>query len=432
MFWLYLYHIISLFLLPIAIFRLLVKSLKLHAYRVRLNERFGFIKPPYRLSYQKKTIWLHCVSVGEFLALKPVIEYLIQKKDTLIIITTTTPSSANMVIKDYTKQVIHYYFPFDVSFAISNFIRKTRPDICIIMETEIWPNLIYHLNQKGIPIILANARLSKRSMKKYLRFSAFSRFIMNRISIIATQNEMSMMRFLALGVAMKKVRNIGNIKFDIDSKKSLTTFGEIKNIIGTRRVVLFASTHSGEEVKILMSYIKYQTQLKNTLVIIVPRHPERIYEIEKILIKYQLPYLKRTQNKKINSDINILLGDTLGELMAFYKICKITFIGGTLTPVGGHNMLEPAALKKCILYAKYTENFSEIANGLIKHNAAIQVQNANELFITIITLLSNEKRIDQLAENAHHFFLSKQGASRRLYKMIDVIMQSKQNNRQSF
>lgn len=399
----FIYSLLSYLLLPFAIFKL-AKQRKLP----RLSERLGFIKP-----MKADIIWLHCVSVGEFLAARVLIDRLLKTHKMLI--TTTTRTGSVEVLKHYQHKVEHLYFPFDCPLIVKRYIKKINPKMVLIMETEIWANLIHYLHKNQVPTLLINARLSDKSFKKYQKFSKFTQQILNKFSRILTQNNSSKQRFIKLGTQSDKVHAMGNIKFDfnIKSKTSLACLEKID-----KKVVVFASTHEGEEKQILDAYLKIQERFK-ALLIIVPRHPERFNQVFALIKSPQLKVCKRS-DKQINTDCEIMLGDSMGELMNYFKVADVVFMGGSLNDTGGHNMLEPAALSKPILFGESVFNFAEIASDLLAQKGAIQVQNADTLLMEIATLLDDEKQSKTLGDNAHQYFKSKQGSLNNLMRHIEL------------
>lgn len=417
-----LYSLTGYLLLPILIIRLLVKSIKASKYRQRISERLGFIN-----EIPVPIIWIHCVSVGEFRAAIPLINTLIkQYPDHRILVTTTTPTGSDALKQHYSSEVLHLYFPFDLGFIVNRYLSKIKPDICILMETEIWPNLIHALKKNHIPSILINARMSERSLEKYQKFASnLVNETLNNLSLIATQNQNSANRFIHLGAPKDRVINAGNIKFDLNPQANTLTINALKKITNNRAVVTFASTHEGEELQIINSLLKYQDKV-NALLVIVPRHPERFNEVEKLAKDSNLTIARRSTLKSA-TNTHFLLGDSMGEMMSYFAISDIVFMGGSLNDTGGHNMLEPAALSKPIIFGPTVFNFAEISSELLKKQGAIQVQNSDQLITEIIQLLADQKKSDELGKNANQYFKSKQGAVNQLSAQINLLLNQKNN-----
>ena len=412
-----LYSLVGYLLLPVLIIRLLAKSIKAVDYRKRISERLGFINQA-----STPSIWIHCVSVGEFMASITLINALIKQYPShKIFISSTTPTGSKAIRQHYGDKVLHYYFPFDLNFIVNRYIKKIKPELCLLMETEIWPNLIHALKQNNVTSILINARMSERSLKKYQKFiPGLVNQTLNNLDLIATQNQNSLERFINLGASKTKVINTGNIKFDLNPQANKLTTQALKKITGNRSVVSFASTHEGEERQIIDGFLAHKTQL-NALLLIIPRHPERFNEVEKLVKNANLTIARRS-NSKSATEAQILLGDSMGEMMSYFEISDIVFMGGSLNNTGGHNMLEPAALSKPIIFGPIVFNFAEISSELLENKASIQVQNSDELFTTIAELLSNQEKANQLGKNANQYFKSKQGSVDNLIKQIGLFL----------
>ena len=412
-----LYSLVGYLLLPLLIIRLFAKSVKAPAYRKRILERLGFVQ-----KINAPVIWIHCVSVGEFRASITLIDTLIkQHPQHKILVTTTTPTGSSALKQHYKNQVLHYYFPFDLSLIVKRYIKRVNPDLCILMETEIWPNLIHALKQRNISSILINARLSRRSLEKYQKFTPkLISKTLNQLTLIATQNQNSATRFIQLGVVENKVINTGNIKFDLNPTANSATTETLKQIIGPRKVITFASTHAGEEAEIIKHYVKVKEQI-DALLVIIPRHPERFNEVEKLAKNADLTVARRS-NATPNNTAQILLGDSMGEMLSYFAISDIVFMGGSFNQTGGHNMLEPAAHSKAIIFGPNVFNFAEISADLLNNQASIQVQSSEALFTQIISLLGNSQQLEVLGKNAKQYFDSQKGAVKKIAKLIKNII----------
>ncbi len=389
------------------------KSQKKGFWRHKLKNQLGFVE-----KIPNRTIWIHCVSVGEFHAAIPLIDQLFDDFPQHKLLITTTTNTGSIAVKEhYQDRVFHRFFPLDLPFAVNRFIANIQPEICILLETEIWPNLVDILNKQSIPALLINARLSRRSFNKYRKYSPnLTSNTINKLTLIAAQNQNSAERFYKLGAKSCKVLVAGNIKFDQNITPLNASSQELQTIIGDRKVIVFASTHSGEETQIISSYLKHKNNI-DALLIIVPRHPERFDEVYKLAMKNNIRIVRRSSNNSCE-DAQILLGDSMGEMMAYFDVCNMAFIGGSLNTTGGHNMLEAAALAKPILFGSSVFNFAEISTDLIAQNASIQVQNADELFEEITSLLEDEERCQMMGNNAKQYFLSMQGAVEKITKII--------------
>ena len=410
----FIYTLLLYLSLPIAILKLIAKERKSPFRKAKLKNQLGFVTKT-----SGKVIWVHCVSVGEFNAARPLIDQILDiYPEHKLAITTTTITGAEAVRNHYQERVIHYFFPFDLPFIVGSFVNKINPVACILLETEIWPNLINNLNKKAIPVMLINARLSERSLNKYQKFSSkLVQKTINQLTLIGSQNDPSSERFLSLGALPDKVVTVGNLKFDSNEKDNPNTTQSLQQMIGQRRVVVFASTREGEEEKIIQSYISLKDKF-DALLIIVPRHPQRFDEVFNLIVDSGLKVKRRSDGLGCDESIQVLLGDSMGELLSYYSVCDIAFIGGSLIDTGGQNMLEAAAASKPILFGPSVFNFEKIAQLFLEKDAAIQVGDADDLMKTISDLLLDDTKRQKLGENAKNSFEKNRGAVDRLLKLI--------------
>jgi 3-deoxy-D-manno-octulosonic-acid transferase len=409
----FVYTVLIFLSLPFALLRILLRDAKNSNWIRKLKNQLGFVP-----KIPGKVIWLHCVSVGEFNAAKPLIDMIfINFPLHQIVISTTTITGSEAVEKYYKSQVIHCFFPFDVPFIVSSFLKKIKPVACILLETEIWPNLITKLKHKNIPVMLVNARLSKKSYKKYKKFSPkLINMTLNNLSLICSQNESSSKRLISLG-ANNNIITTGSLKFDSNEPNNSETIQALKNITGDRKIVVFASTRKGEEFQIIKSYLKLKSKF-NALLIIVPRHPERFNEVFSMANETGLNVKRRSLGGHCEQDTDILIGDSMGEMMSYLNISDIAFIGGSLTNNGGQNMLEAASLSKPIIFGPSVFNFEEISKRLLDDGSAIQVRNAEELMKTISELLLDDEKRRLIGESAKTTFENNRGATTKIFNAI--------------
>ncbi len=400
--------------LPIAILKLIQKERLSGLWKIKLKNQLGRVNIK-----TNRVIWLHCVSVGEFHAARPLIDQLVELfSERRILITTTTTTGSIAVKSHYGETIEHCFFPFDLPFTLKRFVKNVKPEICILLETELWPNLINLLNMKKIPIALVNARLSQHSLAKYQKSSAkLARDTIKKITLIASQNESSTARFLTLGANPDTLHTTGSLKFDSNLSADIKISENLSQIVGNRRVVVFASTRSGEEKKILQSYINLNEKL-DALLIIVPRHPERFDEVHRLITENKLNVKRRSENEPCNNDTEILLGDSMGELMSYYSICDIAFIGGSLTRDGGQNMLEAAASSKPVLFGPHVFNFEHISQLLLDSGGAIQVSDADQLMQMIAELLSDDGKRIAIGKNAKKTIENNRGVTKQLVELL--------------
>ena len=410
-------------LLPFAFLRLLLRSHKAAAYRNRWAERLGHFKSP----MSGPSIWLHAVSVGEVYAAAPLINVLLQRyPNNPLVITTMTITGSETVSRLFAGQVSHVYIPYDLPFAVKNFLKRIQPKLAIIMETELWPNLFYYCAKKHIPVAIVNARLSYKSFKNYSRLGKYIHPMLTSITIIAAQTSLDAERFIKLGLAPQRAQVIGNIKFDahLDEKK-IAEGKALRKTWGERPVWVAASTHAGEEEYILKALEEIKKVFPSILLVLVPRHPNRFDDVIS-LCSQNFKTLSRTQQAQYGTlcdpSTDIFIGNTLGELALFYATANIVFVGGSLLPIGGHNLLEPAMLSLPIVTGQYLFNFTEISELLIQNKATIKIENPALLSTEIINLLKNSEKGKQMGERAQALVLAGQGALGRYMDLIEKLL----------
>jgi 3-deoxy-D-manno-octulosonic-acid transferase len=404
----YIYNILLYLLIPFILLRLLWRSLKSPGYRKRWNERFAFFR--IKKKYQHGIV-IHAASVGETIAAVPLIHQL-QKiyPDLPIIVTTMTVTGSNQVKKSLHDSVFHVYVPYDLPDVVQRFFKKTKPKMLIIMETELWPNLLYYAHKKKIPILLANARLSKKSAKGYTKIKKFTARMLQNITQIAAQSQAT---------------TIGNIKFDIDLSPSIKEAGEsLRQQLGANRPVwIAASTHEGEEESILKAHQQIKNKIPDTLLILVPRHPERFTPVATLCKKFGFNIVSRSSNDACDATIDVFLGDTMGELMKFYAASDVAFVGGSLVPIGGHNFLEPAILTLPIISGPHVFNFTEIAHLLTEKHALVLVKTAPDLAAQAINFFANTQLRQEFGKNAASVVHANRGAVGKHIKLITAALQ---------
>ncbi|PCH63362.1 MAG: 3-deoxy-D-manno-octulosonic acid transferase [Gammaproteobacteria bacterium] len=404
--------------LPLILLRLIWRGFRSPAYFKRWGERFGTSA---NIPQDKSVIWIHAVSVGEVEASRPLIKALQQDfPEHQLLLTTMTPTGSERVKVLFADTVAHCYLPYDLPFAIERFLTATHPQFGIIMETEIWPNLITHCAKHKIKLVLANARMSERSLKGYQRVDTLTREVLQSLTFIAAQSEQDRQRFAKLGADIKKVHAIGNLKYEVTLPASLMEQAESMRSMWdvNRPVLIAASTHEGEEEIILNASRQIRAQYPNLLLIIVPRHPERFDRVTALSQRAGFKTLRRSEHQPCRSDVQILVVDTMGELPLFYGASDIAFVGGSLVPHGGHNLLEPAALGRAVITGPHYFNFSQITRQFLHENAAIEVTDTASLAVTVIDLLQNSQKRAEMGEAGLQLIVNSQGASMRLSNLI--------------
>ncbi|MWP61421.1 lipid IV(A) 3-deoxy-D-manno-octulosonic acid transferase [Gilliamella sp. Pas-s25] len=420
-----LYTVLLYLIQPFVWLRLLWRSCKAPAYRKRWFERYGFCQN----KVESNGILLHAVSVGETIAAIPLIKALQQQYPNLpITVTTMTPTGSERVKSSFGDSVHHVYLPYDLPCAINRFLKTTQPKLVIIMETELWPNFICQCYKRNIPLILANARLSERSANRYRKLGRAISHLLSKISTVAAQNKQDGERFVSLGLPSDHLAITGSIKFDID----LTTQQQQKIAMLkqqwqlNRPVFIAASTHSGEDEIILSAFERLLQTYPNLLLILVPRHPERFKTVEKLINDRGLNYINRSSNQVPTKQTQVILGDTMGELIELYGMADITFVGGSLVKHGGHNPLEPALHHIPIISGEHFFNFKVICEQLISANGMIIcTSSADALYSAVNTLLANKSNSQQIGEQAYQVLKQNQGALNRLLNIINHYLYSK-------
>ena len=404
--------------LPLVIARLIWRGFRAPAYWQRWSERFG--KSP-EIPDKASILWIHAVSVGEVEASRPLVKALkIAYPKHRLLITTMTPTGSERVKLLFADTVFHCYLPYDLPFAINRFLKINQPVFGIIMETEIWPNLLLICKQQGIPVVLANARMSDRSARGYARFPALTKTVLNSLRFIAAQGQQDRDNFHKLGADITDVHAIGNLKYEINLPASLVEQSTAMRMMwdNNRPVWVAASTHEGEEEIILHASRQIRAKFPNLLLILVPRHPERFDRVTALTHRTGFKTLRRSEQRPCSSDIQVLVVDTMGELPLFYAACDVAFVGGSLIPRGGHNLLEPAALGRAVVTGSHFFNFNEITKQFLRANAAIEVSNTEELADTISSLLDNPEQRARMGEASLKLIAASQGASARLANLI--------------
>lgn len=416
---LFMYNMIFVAILPFLLLSLIFKGFKNKEYLKRWNERVGLVK---RLP-NKKRIWIHALSLGEVNAASPLIRRLQSSySDYDILVTTTTPTGSAQVKKNFGESIEHFYLPYDFAPFINIFLKNTKPTIGIIIETEIWPNLINISYKHGIMLFLVNGRLSEKSMKRYLIVRPFFLELLNRFTMIFVRDNADAFRFKQLGVSEEKIEVAGNIKFDMEIDEGIyEKSAELKDKLSGKFVWTCGSTHEGEEEIILKIFSKLRDEFKNLFLIIAPRDPLRSKEISNIADRYKLKSIYRTEwkpNNNLQSDL--LIVDTLGELLLFYSLSHLSFIGGSLVPKGGHNPLEPISLGVPTISGKFVYNFSELYKVLHKEEIIQLVNNSDELYSVVKSIISNPDKRALMAENGINYMKKNKGAIDIIIKKLKV------------
>lgn len=395
--------------------RLLWRGIKAPAYWQCWLERFGWFSPV----PVKNCLWIHAVSMGEVQAAIPLIRALQTNfPDHPLLITTMTPTGSQRVTEVFGNQVWHVYLPYDLPDSIARFLTRTKPNLLILMETELWPNLLHAC--QNIPIVLANGRLSTNSAKGYLRIAKLTQQMLDNITAIAAQTKVDAGHFIQLGADSSKVHITGSIKFDTSLPIFETTLRQKWGI--NRKVWIAASTHVGEEKIILEVFARLKSEFKDLLLVLVPRHPERFNQVAKLCDQFVLA--RRTKGD-VNASTEIYLGDTMGELAMLYTTADIAFVGGSLVPVGCHNLLEPAAVGLPVIMGPHVFECAEICRQLLIAKAANQITDSTQLYKTIKIYLADTRLAKETGDNGRLFVQQNQGALQRLLDIVFPLITSK-------
>ena len=412
----FIYNTVYLLFTPFIIIYLFLRSRRAPEYRKRIGERFAYFTQP----KAPIDILIHAVSLGEVNAISPLIIEIKKKyPHAHIAVTTTTPTGSNLLRQKFADSIFHTYMPYDISFLIKRFLRKIKPKLLIIVETELWPNLLFICKKKKIPIMLANARLSEQSADKYHKLGSFMQKMLACISILAVQTKEESQRFIKLGMNEQNIRITGSVKFDIVIPREIIDKAILlrQSFKKKKNIWIAASTHEGEEEIVLKAFMEAKKVISNLLLILVPRHPERFVNVTNLCRQHQFSVALRSKNENFE-EMDIYLGDTLGELVLLYGAADLVFLGGSLIQRGGHNLLEPAALGLPIITGPHMFNFKEIAKLLLSNKGLVQIQDGHSLGETVIGLLQNGTLRNEIGSNAKRVLENNRGA---LAKHLDIL-----------
>ena len=408
--------------LPLIALRLALRARKAPAYARRINERFSLGLP----TMKPGGIWVHAVSVGESIAAAPMIRALqAHYPDLPITVTCMTPTGSERIQALFGASVQHCYLSYDLPWAAARFLDRVQPRLAVVMETELWPNHIHQCAKRGIPVALANARLSERSARGYARFGKLTAPMLGELSLIAVQTQTEAQRFLDLGARPGCVEVTGSIKFDLKIDAELLQRADALRQqwqATTRPVWIAASTHAGEDEIVLAAHRQLLKTRPDALLILVPRHPERFNSVHELCISERLTTRRRSTAEAVQASDQVLLGDTMGELLFLYALADIAFVGGSLVANGGHNLLEPAALGKPVLSGPHLFNFLEIAAQLRDAGALSEVENAMQLADKVAALLNEPSEMQRMSQAGLSVLKANQGALEGLLEGLQRLL----------
>ena len=408
------YSVLLWLMLPYILFHLLWRARKQPEYLKHIPERFGF----YAIHTDKPVIWLHTVSVGETRAAVSLVKCLQENyPDHQLLLTHTTPTGRETSEKLYGDDILRVYLPYDYLFAVKRFLNHFRPYVGVLLETEIWFNLIQVCHDEKIPLLLLNARLSEKSAARYARFPNLVRSGLHELNAIAAQSTADAERLTSLGG--EDISVMGNLKFDIEPPSVMLELGQkLRSRFGTdRKIFLAASTREGEE-SLLLDALKL-LQITELLTVIVPRHPQRFAGVEALLAGRGISFQRRSENRAIAKETQVMLGDSMGEMFAYYAACDIAYIGGSLLPFGGQNLIEACAVGKPVLIGPHTYNFAQASQLAIAAGAAVRVQDATELAQVLQNMLSQPDRMSEIGRAGLAFVSANRGATEQALLLIN-------------
>jgi len=404
---------------PVIVWRLVARGFRYRGYFRRWRERFGRFPDP----GLRDSIWVHAVSVGEVNAALPLIQSLQRRyAPRPMVVTTVTPTGSERVRKLFGDAVFHVYLPYDLPRAVARFLDRVRPALAVVMETEIWPNLWHQCGRRGIPMAVVNARLSERSLRGYRPIRALVRQALANVALVAAQSHADARRYRVLGARPGCVHVSGNLKYDMPLPKGARQRGdEMRMQWGAARPVWFAaSTHEGEELAAFEAHLRVLARMPDALLLVAARHPERFRLVEHAA--RNLGFAVATHSAAdANAETQCLVIDAMGVMMRYFAACDLAFVAGSLVPIGGHNVLEPAALSKPVVVGPYTFNFEEITRSMIEAGAARRVGSAQELGEVVLELLRDPPELARMGTAARAVCARERGAARRTMALLGRI-----------
>ncbi len=416
-----LYSLLLYLLVPAVLIRLLLRGLRNRGYWHRWKERFGFVA---RLP--EGALWVHAVSVGEVRAAVPLIAALEQRcPGQVILVTTMTPTGSMQVHELLGARVAHCYLPYDLPSAVARFLERTQPRIALVMETELWPNLFHGCAARSVPVVVANVRMSEKSMHRYLRFSRFTRATLSQVRLFAAQSEADAARLRTLGADPERVRVTGSMKFEINPPASLREQAQaLRRQWGPQRPVwIAASTREGEDELVLEQFRLLKDRFPDLLLVLVPRHPERFAPVARLCRRTPFAVSLRSERTAVlSSEVDILVGDTMGELPLLYAAADVAFVGGSLVPAGGHNLLEPAAASVAVVFGPHMFNFSEIARLAAERGAGRRVRDSSEMGEVVAGYLANADLPCNAGESGRRMGEENRGALQRTLALLETLI----------
>ncbi|MGF1644539.1 MAG: lipid IV(A) 3-deoxy-D-manno-octulosonic acid transferase [Thiotrichales bacterium] len=411
---------------PIAFFLFARPTLGSPAEFRRLRERLGFVPK----IAEGKTIWIHAVSVGEVQAAAPLIRRLSHAwPDYRLWVTTSTITGSMHLRRSFPRVRSHSYLPYDLPGAVSRFLHRSKPTLAIMMETELWPNLLRACADRGLPLVIVNGRITERSYNRYRRALPLIQSAFAGVSVVLAQSASDAQRFRALSA--RTVILAGNLKFDLQFPDGLKAKGRrLRAQLGTDRPIwIAASTHPGEETLILQACRRVIAELPRALMILVPRHPDRFEPVAALCARHGLTTVRRSEQRSCTPETHVFLGDSMGELMQFYAAADVAFVGGSLVPIGGHNILEPAALGLPVLTGPHTQNLKEIIALFEREHAIRVVTDDLTLGNAVVELLANRGAATEQGARGQHLIRENAGVLNTTIEVLEQYLRADASNR---
>jgi 3-deoxy-D-manno-octulosonic-acid transferase len=416
----FIYNLFVYIAAPVAFLVQLWRGLTDASYRDRPAERFGFGE---RLA--GPSIWVHAVSVGEVQAAAPLVRALREEYPSArLVLTTVTPTGAARARLLFGDSVVLRYVPFDLPGSVRRFFDRASPCIAVIIETELWPNLYAECGRRGVPLVLASARVSPRSVGRYRRLVPLFREALSHGIVIAAQSQADAERFCSIGASPQRTHVTGNVKFDFELNPSQVGEGRTwrQAHAAGRPLWVAGSTHEGEEPLVLDAHASVRKRLPGALLVLVPRHPKRFAEVAALLDRRRVDWVSRARGQEIRPETEVVLGDTMGELMMFYAAAEVAFVAGSLLPVGGHNLLEPAAVGVPIVTGPHNFNGEDVYRKLVEAGAVRTVADAAGLAAAVADLLADPGTRAQIGERGHQVVEANRGALDRLLALVRPLL----------
>jgi len=416
-----LYSVILYLMVPAVMLRLLWRGLSNRGYWRRLPERFGFVP----VLSGAPLIWIHAVSVGEVRAAQPLVRRLLETHPNhTLLITTMTPTGSEQVATLFGDSVAHCYVPYDLPSAVARFLERTQPRLALIMETELWPNIFHLCRARAIPLLVANVRMSERSMQRYLKFKRLTAATLRQVSVLAVQSTADAARLRALGAPESVIHVTGSIKFEVSLPASLREVAEVlRDAWGRERSIwIAASTHEDEDEQVLAAYAEIKNRIPSLLLVLVPRHPERFASVARLCRRAGYSVALRSAQRRIDAATDIVLGDSMGELQVFFMASDVAFIGGSLVAHGGHNLLEAAAVGVPVVFGPHMFNFAEIGQLALEHGAGMQIRDAGELVRAVIDYFERPELRFRAGEAGRKMVVANRGALDNTLALVEQLL----------